>query len=81
MQWFAEDLSVDEALRFIRFWLGSIATHACGRKDGSLPPIVLVGTHKDQVVQCRFTAELEKQTGGDLFSFLYGLISASAPQT
>ncbi len=40
-----------EALRFLRFWLGSIAVHARRRGDASLPPIVLVGTHGDQVLR------------------------------
>ena len=39
-----------EALRFLRFWLDSIVVHARGRHDASLPPIVLVGTHKDKVM-------------------------------
>ena len=40
-----------EALRFLRFWLGSIAVHARRPGDESLPPIVLVGTHGDQVTR------------------------------
>ena len=52
MQWLvAEGSARVEALRFIRFWLGSIAVHARGRRDASLPPIVLVGTHKDKVLR------------------------------
>jgi hypothetical protein len=39
---------IEATLRFIRFWLQSIVVHA-GGNDGSLPPIVLVGTHKDKV--------------------------------
>ena len=39
-----------EALRFLRFWLDSIVVHARGRHDASLPPIVLVGTHRDKVM-------------------------------
>ncbi len=42
----------DEALSFLRFWLGSIVVHARSRRDASLPPIALVGTHKDKVPPC-----------------------------
>jgi hypothetical protein len=36
----------EDCLRYIRFWLNSIAVHT-RRADGSVAPIVLVGTHKD----------------------------------
>ena len=51
-QWLAEaGPEREEALGVLRFWLGSIVVHARGRRDGSLPPIALVGTHKDKVLQ------------------------------
>jgi len=50
MEWLAaEGPARDEALGFLRFWLGSIVVHARSRRDASLPPIALVGTHKDKV--------------------------------
>ena len=50
MQWLVkEGADRDHALRLIRFWLQSIVVHARGRRDSTLPPIALVGTHKDQV--------------------------------
>ncbi len=52
----------EEALRFLRFWLGSIAVHARRRGDASLPPIVLVGTHGDQVRQPRGPRCLRQST-------------------
>ena len=52
-QWFVSNGNLSEdatsALRFLRFWLGSIVVHARGRDD-SLPQIALVGTHKDKVM-------------------------------
>jgi hypothetical protein len=49
-QWLAAaSPACDEALGFLRFWLGSIVVHARSRCDASLPPIALVGTHKDKV--------------------------------
>ena len=53
-QWLAAEGPVrDEALGFLRFWLGSIVVHARSRRDASLPPIALVGTHKDKVPPCQ----------------------------
>ena len=43
--------SVDECLRFVRFWLSSIAVHGRARTGPTrdLPPVLLIGTHKDKV--------------------------------
>ena len=51
-----------KALRFIRFWLGSIAVHVRRPGDDSLPPIVLVGTHGDQVT--RIVGKVKREEEG-----------------
>ena len=35
----------DECLSFLSFWLGAVAMHAVDPNDGSIAPILLVGTH------------------------------------
>ena len=51
MEWLVnEGNERNEGLGFLRFWLSSIATHTRDKLDGSLPPIILVGTHKDKVI-------------------------------
>jgi hypothetical protein len=47
----------EDALATVRFWLNSIAVHTSQRGDASLPPILLVGTHGDQVSQLSFGAQ------------------------
>ena len=39
----------EECLKFLTFWLGAISMHAVDPKDGSIAPILLIGTHKDKV--------------------------------
>jgi GTPase SAR1 family protein len=39
----------DECLAYLYFWLCSIWMHAVDLKDGTLAPILLVGSHKDKV--------------------------------
>ena len=39
----------DGCLEYLDFWLSSISMHAVDSKDGSLAPILLVGSHKDKV--------------------------------
>lgn len=52
MLWFLVDVDMSERdshLKFLVFWLNTIAAHAVDPEDGSVAPIVLVGTHKDAV--------------------------------
>ena len=41
--------NAEHHLEFLEFWLNNIALHAVDPEDGSLPPILLAGTHKDKV--------------------------------
>ena len=36
-------------IAYLRFWLDSIGVHAVDPTDGTVAPIIIVGTHKDQV--------------------------------
>mmetsp|Transcript_54462 Transcript_54462/g.88213 ORF Transcript_54462/g.88213 Transcript_54462/m.88213 type:complete len:1184 (+) Transcript_54462:4197-7748(+) len=52
MQWFLPDVDTGKLkfhLGFLVFWLNTIAANAVDPSDGSVAPIVLVGTHKDVV--------------------------------
>ena len=51
MKWFLDPShsEFEQHLAFVRFWLDTIFVHAVDPKDGSMAPIVLVGTHKDEV--------------------------------
>ena len=53
MEWFLKDSNPVERrqhIAYINVWFDSIATHAEDPADGSIAPILLVGTHKDVVV-------------------------------
>jgi hypothetical protein len=50
MAWLLPDApELEECLKFLTFWLGAVSMHAVDPKDGSIAPILLIGTHKDKV--------------------------------
>ena len=50
MEWLLEAGPVrDKALSYLRFWINSITVHTYDSATGSLAPIAIVGTRKDQV--------------------------------
>jgi NLR family CARD domain-containing protein 3 len=52
MEWLcprATEGEKEACLTFLRFWMNSIAIHAVDPADGSIAPILIVGTHKDKV--------------------------------
>jgi GTPase SAR1 family protein len=50
MKWLLPDAcEKDECLEYLTAWLNSISMHAVDRKDKSQAPILIIGTHKDEV--------------------------------
>lgn len=51
MEWLLPGASEQkkEALEYIGSWLNSVSIHAIDPVDGSMAPIIIVGTHKDKV--------------------------------
>ena len=39
----------ETCLSFLNFWLGAVVMHAVDPTDGSIAPILIIGTHKDKV--------------------------------
>ena len=60
---------LEESLRFLDFWLRAIEMHAVDDVDGSLPRILIVGTHKDKVPSPEVHAAISRLLD-DRFRFL-----------
>jgi hypothetical protein len=61
MKWLLPDACENgECLEYLTAWLNSISVHAVDRKDKSQAPILIIGTHKDEVPNPEDHANISK---------------------